>query len=130
MAASLLAREGSSWTSMKTASTPAATPADASGSMYSASPAVTPSPAPGQLQAVRHVEDDGVAELAQHRKGTHVDDQVVVAEADAAFRHQHRCITFTGDLLQTCRMSRGARNCPFLTLTAFPVRAAATSRSV
>src|SRR5262245_41479550 len=46
-AASLLARAGSSWTSMNTASTPAATPAEASGSIYSASPAVTPSPAPG-----------------------------------------------------------------------------------
>src|SRR5690606_28113915 len=45
--ASLFARPGSWWTSMNTPSTPAATPADAIGPMYSAWPAVTPSPAPG-----------------------------------------------------------------------------------
>src|SRR5688500_12495141 len=38
----------------------------------------------GQLQAVRHVEDDGVAERPQHRKGAWVDHQVVVAERHAA----------------------------------------------
>src|SRR5688572_22475635 len=49
-AASLFARDGSSWTSMNTASTPAATPADAIGSMYCARPPVTPSPAPGSCR--------------------------------------------------------------------------------
>src|SRR6187455_323253 len=49
-AASLLACAGFSWTSMNTASTPAATPAEASGSMYSASPPVTPSPPPGSCR--------------------------------------------------------------------------------
>ena len=38
----------------------------------------------GQLQAVRHVVDDRIAERAQHRERAHVDDQVVVAEAEAA----------------------------------------------
>src|SRR5439155_23622095 len=50
LAASLRARAGSSCTSMNTPSTPAATPAAASGSMYSARPAVTPSPAPGSCR--------------------------------------------------------------------------------
>ena len=44
-----------------------------------------------QLQAVRDVEDDRIAELAQHRKRAHVHDQVVVAEADAALGDEHRC---------------------------------------
>ena len=48
--ASLFARSGRSWTSMKTPSTPAATPAEAIGSMNSACPAVTPSPAPGSCR--------------------------------------------------------------------------------
>ena len=48
----------------------------------------------GQLQAVRDVEDDGVAELAQHRKRAHVHDQVVVAEADAALGDQHGLVAF------------------------------------
>ena len=66
---------------MNTPSTPAATPAEAIGSMNSACPAVTPSPRAGQLQAVRDVVDDRVAERAQDREGAHVDDEVVVAEA-------------------------------------------------
>ena len=59
---------------------------------------MTPSPAPGQLQAVRDVEDDGVAELAEHRQRAHVDDQVVVAEAHAAFGDEHRLVALGGDL--------------------------------
>src|SRR5262249_9047077 len=45
--ASLFACSGRSWTSMNIPSTPAATPAEASGSMNCACPAVTPLPAPG-----------------------------------------------------------------------------------
>src|ERR1043165_6286 len=41
-----------------------------------------------QLQAVRHVEDDGDAETAHDRKRAHVNDEVVVAEAEAALREQ------------------------------------------
>ena len=37
-----------------------------------------------QLQAVRDVVDDGIAERAHDRKRAHVDDEVVVAEAEAA----------------------------------------------
>src|SRR5690606_8363878 len=48
--ASLFARAGSSCTSMNTPSTPAATPADASGTMYSACPAVSPLPPPGSCR--------------------------------------------------------------------------------
>jgi hypothetical protein len=33
------------------------------------------------LQAVSDIENDGVAELAEHRQCAHVDDQVVVAES-------------------------------------------------
>ena len=51
-----------------------------------------------QLQAVRDVEDDGVAELAQHRKRAHVHDQVVVAEADAALGDEDRLVALGRDL--------------------------------
>ncbi len=51
-----------------------------------------------QLQAVRHVEDDRVAQLAQHRERPHVNDQVVVAEADAALRHEHALVAGRRDL--------------------------------
>ena len=99
--------------------------------MNSAWPAVTPSPPPGQLQAVRDVVDDRVAERSQDREGAHVDDQVVVAEAVAALGDDRPCwlpaaVTFA----IAWRMSSGARNCPFFTFTTRPVRAAATSRSV
>ena len=59
---------------------------------------MTPSPAPGQLQAVRHVENHRNALLAHHRKATHVDDQVVVAEARAALGDDDARITRGGDL--------------------------------
>ena len=42
-----------------------------------------------ELQAVRDVVDDGVAERPQDRKRAHVDDQVVVAEAEAALGDDH-----------------------------------------
>ena len=87
--ASLLARAGSSCTSRKTPSTPAATPADASGSMYCAEPGRDAVAAARQLQAVRDVEHDRHALLAHHRKRAHVDDEVVVAEARAALGHDH-----------------------------------------
>ena len=69
---------------MNTPSTPAATPAEASGSMNSAWPLGDAVAAAGQLQAVRHVVDDRVPERSQDRKGAHVDDEVVVAEAEPA----------------------------------------------
>ena len=61
LAASLLARGGSSWTSMKTPSTPAATPARASGAMYCGEADGHAVAGAGQLQAVRDVEHDRVA---------------------------------------------------------------------
>ena len=67
--ASLFARAGSSWISRNTPSTPAATPAGASGSMYSRLAGRHAVAGARQLQAVRHVEDDRVAELA-HASGT------------------------------------------------------------
>ena len=68
---------------MNTPSTPAATPADAIGTMYSAWPAVTPSPRTGQLQTVGDVVDNGITERAQHRERPHVDNEVVVTEAES-----------------------------------------------
>ena len=88
LAASLRARAGSSWTSRKTASTPAATPARASGSMYSARPPVTPSPAPGNCRLCVTSKTTGCP-LPHHRQRPHVDDQVVVAEAGAALGEQN-----------------------------------------
>src|ERR1043166_5850446 len=41
-----------------------------------------------QLQAVRHVEDDGDAETTHDRERAHVHDQVVVAEREAALGEQ------------------------------------------
>ena len=41
-----------------------------------------------QLQRVRHVEDNGRAKLAHDRKRAHVNDQIVVAETDAALGQQ------------------------------------------
>src|SRR4051812_15838460 len=51
-----------------------------------------------QLQAVRHIEDDGHAERAHHRKRTHVDDEIVVAEARAALGDRHARIAGIDDL--------------------------------
>ncbi len=39
----------------------------------------------GQLQAVRHVEDDRHAQRPHHRERPHVDDKVVIPETGAAF---------------------------------------------
>ena len=44
--------------------------------------------APRQLQRVRNIENYGSAELAHDGKRAHVNDQIVVAEAHAAFRQQ------------------------------------------
>src|SRR5262245_15652153 len=54
--------------------------------------------APRQLQAVRHVEHDRDAERAHDRKRAHVDDQIVVAEADAAFGDDHARVAGVGHL--------------------------------
>ena len=53
----------------------------------------------GQLQAVRDVVDHRVAERAQHRKGAHVDDEVVVAEAEAALGDDDLLVAGGRDLL-------------------------------
>src|SRR6187401_1646874 len=52
----------------------------------------------GQLQAVRHIEDDGVAEGPQHRKRSRIDDEIVVAERDAALGNDHLVVAAVGDL--------------------------------
>ena len=51
-----------------------------------------------KLQAVSHVEDDGVTQLAKHRQRAHIDDQIVVPEADAALRDEDRLVALAGDL--------------------------------
>ena len=52
----------------------------------------------GQLQAVRHVEHHRVTELAQHGQRAHVDDEIVVPEADAALGDENRFVSCAGDL--------------------------------
>ncbi|MNC88444.1 hypothetical protein D3C83_42590 [compost metagenome] len=47
---------------------------------------------------MRYVEHDGVAELAQHRQRPHVDDEIVVAEADAPLGHEHVPVARAGHL--------------------------------
>ncbi len=85
--ASLFAGAASSCTSRKTPSTPAATPAAASGSMYCDRPEDMPSPPPGSCRLCVTSKMTGDAQGAQHREGAHVDDEVVVAEAESAFGH-------------------------------------------
>ena len=77
---------------MNTPSTPAATPADASGSMNSACPAVTPSPAPGSCRLCVTSKTTGTPRLADHRERAHVDDEVVVAEREAALGDEHAIV--------------------------------------
>ena len=51
-----------------------------------------------QLQAVRRIINDRIAERSQHRKRAHVDDQVVVAEAEAALGDEHLRVARFDDL--------------------------------
>ena len=60
-----------------------------------------------QLQAVRHVVDDRVAERAQDREGAHVDDEVVVAEAEPALGDDHPLVAGAVTFSIACRMSAG-----------------------
>ena len=83
------------------------------------------------LDRMGGVEDDRRARLArQDRQRPHVGDERIVAEARAALGHQDVAAPAASSLATTFFMSQGARNCPFLTLTARPVSAAATRRSV
>jgi hypothetical protein len=68
----------------------------------------------GQLQAVRHVEDDRVAEGAQHGEGPHVHDQVVVAEAHAALGDQNRGVARGRDLGHGVAHVGGRQKLPLL----------------
>jgi hypothetical protein len=47
---------------------------------------------PGLLHRVRGVEDDGAARGAQDRERAHVDDEIVVAERDAALADEQRLV--------------------------------------
>ena len=96
--ASLFARGGLSCTSTNSPSMPAATAArrerlDVFG--LAGRDAVA---AARQLQAVRRIVDHRVAERAQHRERAHVDDQVVVAEAEAALGDEHLRVARFDDL--------------------------------
>ena len=116
-------------TSIKTASAPAATPADASGSMLGQACRYTLASA-RQLQTVCHVEDNGIAELLEHRQSTHVHHQIVIPETRPTLCNENRSVALCrhfGD--GVAHVGRG-QNWPFLILTGLPVRAAATSRSV
>ena len=93
-------------------------------------PTRSPSP-PGMLDAVGGVEDDRVAELAHLGQRAEVDDEVVVAERRAALGEhdagrQPASSSFADDVAHV----PGARNWPFLTLTARPVARGGDERSV
>ena len=60
--------------------------------MNSARPAVTPSPPPGNCRLCVTSKTTGDAEAAHHRKRAHVDDEVVVAEREAALGHEHALV--------------------------------------
>jgi hypothetical protein len=51
-----------------------------------------------QLQAVGNVEHNRIPELAEHRKRAHVNDEVVVAEADPPFGDEQPLVPFGGCL--------------------------------
>ena len=84
----------------------------------------------GELHAMSGIEDDWHVEGAHDDQGTHVGHQVIVSEGGATLGQQHLIIAHRADFLDDVLVSHGARNCPFLTLTGLPVRAAATTRSV
>ncbi len=97
--ASLLARAGSSCTSRNTPSTPAPTPARASGFDVLGQAGGHAVAAARQLQAVRDVEHHRHPEAAHHRERPHVHDQVVVAERESPFGHEHAFVAGGADLL-------------------------------
>ena len=114
---------------MNTASAPAATPAEASGSMYCARPAVTPSPAPGSCRLCVTSKTTG-SRAPEHGQRPHVDDQVVITETDAALGDEHRLVALGGDLLDYVPHVRRREELPLLDVDGLARRAAATSRSV
>ena len=65
--------------------------------------------AAGQLQAVRDVEDDRRAQPAHHRKRAHVDDEVVVAEREAALGDEDAVVAATR---APCRSRAACRAAP------------------
>ena len=82
------------------------------------------------LHRVGGVEDDRPARVGEVAQRAHVGDERVVAERRAALGQQDPLRAERLELGATCAMSQGARNWPFLTLTARPVSAAAFKRSV
>lgn len=52
-----------------------------------------------QLNAVGRIKDDRIAEAAHNREGTHVDDQVMIAQADASFGEHDIFITRMDNLI-------------------------------
>jgi hypothetical protein len=69
---------------------------------------------PRELQAVRHVVHDRVAERAQQREGAHVDDEVVVPEAVAAFGHEDPRVAGLDDLVDRVAHVSGREELPLL----------------
>jgi hypothetical protein len=108
---------------MNTPDTPAATAARASTGMCLRSP---PRPCPARRAAARNggVEHHRAAGVAHHREAAHVDDQIVVAEAEAALADQDLLVPGAGSLLTTFFISQGERNWPFLMLSGLPCCAA------
>ena len=76
---------------------------------------------PGAAGCASRRTRPGTPWRAHDRKGAHVDDEVVVAEARAAFRHDDARVARGHAFATACRMSSGARNWPFLMFTMRPV---------
>ena len=83
-----------------------------------------------QLQAVRHVVDDRMAQRPQDREGPHVDDEVVVAESEPALGDDHARVSARGDLLDRVPHVERREELALLDVDTRPVRAAATRTSV
>src|SRR5271165_1643075 len=51
----------------------------------------------GKLHGVGDIVDDRIAELGEHGKGAHIDDQIVIAETSTAFGQDDLRIAGGGD---------------------------------
>ena len=127
-------RSGLSCTSKNKASTPTAAAARArEATRLSLASRARATLTPRQLDRMRGVEAHGHRPDERMRgEAAKIDNQVVVAEARAALgeHHRWRCPWRLSLSRISAATSHGARNCPFFTLTARPVRPAATSMSV
>jgi hypothetical protein len=79
---------------------------------------------------VRDVVDHGIAERTQNRKRAHVDDEVVIAEAEPALGDDHARVAGGRHFRDGVPHVLGREELSLLDIDDAPVARAATSRSV